>query len=302
MCGCEACVICNEQQRSLNHWHGKKLRREKDNLANERRGRSYQVLRETIEKYQSEIKDGEKHVHRRMWDAAECISCGDVPGQSLPHHSCIIGKCETCNIFKVPLEELECEEPITYNVYRRVDTCSIHGLQFLVRPDESKSKVICTECENMTEMEKAQHKPKPKIKTHKNRIMIREKKKYFMAPGGQYQKSLRKMKFHKYHVKILGKYGCMKGREEEAVSDPSVVSTNRDHGENYQVSADGQIQSEYYAKDQDLSMEGVSVKYYPKDSGGDRTHVFYSYLSDEKHQNAATVAWNIADMSEDLTL
>ena len=77
------------------------------------------------------------------------------------------------------------------------------------------------------------------------------------------------------------------------------ILTNRDHSERYQPSPDGEFQTEHFAKEQSLSMEGCAT-YYHNQLTGKNQLTFYSHLSDEKRQDAGTVGANTRSMLKDL--
>lgn len=130
--------------------------------------------------------------------------------------------------------------------------------------------------------------------------------KEFMAPGGMYEKQMKKMLYHKAHVKLLGKMHMLRHRQKEAAL-LDAVEFQRDHAEKYTPAApNGQIQSEYYGQDVSISMEGAATKFKPlptNNEGVDSTQrrlEFYSHISNDKRQNGNTVYENIRYTLNDL--
>lgn len=194
--------------------------------------------------------------------------------------------------------ESDCNDLISFNVFDSCYGCNIHGFDY-IEIDQEPKKATCTICNMMTDEQKSALKKKPKIFTRKMRARVSEQMCTFIGPGGRYQKQLDKMIYHKFSVKMLGTNYCMKSRREEASNDNGVIMTQRDHAERYSPAPNGEIMSEHFGNDRDMSMEGVTVNLKTSAEAEHKT-VYYSHLSDEKRQDGNTVYENTRSMLYDL--
>lgn len=123
----------------------------------------------------------------------------------------------------------------------------------------------------------------------------------FMAPGGTYERHLDMVYYHKFLVALLSSNICGKARwgKRKECNNDGVIMTQRDHAKQFQPWPNGGIMSEGFGNDRNTSMEGVTCKIKAVNKNKRKT-VFYSHISDEKRQGAATVYTNIKDMLKDL--
>ena len=222
----------------------------------------------------------------------------------LPHFKCVLGDCDECGKYKAPELELTSDTQVSYCLFTNFIKCNVHGADCIETYNETptKKKLRCTKCQSMKPSEATKWKRKgkaPKIQKKKLRSKHVMPMKEFMAPGGMYEKQLKKMLYHKAHVKLLGKMHMIPSRKQEAESK-NCVEFQRDHAERYTpVAPNGQIQSEYYGQDVSISMEGSTATFKPlpdNKEGLDSTcHrvEFFSHLSNDKRQDGNTVYTNI---------
>ena len=171
-----------------------------------------------------------------------------------------------------------------------------------------KEKIyICVLCENMSEDKlNGLKRGPPKIRMVHLCIMIQESIADFMKPGGTYEKNLWKMFRHKVHIKLLGSNFAMKMMYDFSEQNKNVLVCKTDYSEKYQPTYMGEIQSEHFGKDDNVSMEIRIVTYNGKfdgpESGASRRVLSYIVLSADKPQIAATSFVNTQLMIEDIML
>ncbi|KAL7546848.1 hypothetical protein ACHAWF_010174 [Thalassiosira exigua] len=303
MCGCDQCGVPTSLQDSLTRRRHKILANLRRRVKDMRDGRQKERASSHLECYKNEIlADGVLKVQKPS-QAAEAMSCPSITinGVTLPRFCCAIGDCKECQDRYEPSQfESTCDDIIKYEVYSPVHHCNWHGDAFLTTVVEvGKEKRKCTKCMEMTEeeiQEKRKTKKSAKIVSKKYRTAKRDPLKEFVKKGGTYQKGIKAYRAHRWHRKFLGHGVALKAYREYVHKNPRThIVTNRDHANRYQKNADLEYQSEHYAKEQSLSMEGCAADYYNIITGQHQT-IFFSHLSIDPRQDAGTVASNIRTM------
>ncbi len=307
MCACDKCGVSHDIQRSYNIKRMKIIKKLDRDVASMRDGRRKEEFHARIQKYKEEILvNGDLNV-KRMSKAAEGVTCPciSINGLTLPRFACVLGDCTLCNnSYRPNIFEASRDETIKYMLYSPIHQCSWHGEQYLEEIETNgKPKRICTKCENMTTAEieeKRKTSKSAKIFTKQYRSLYVKPLSEFVKIGGVYHNTMKMYRLHRWHRIFLGTDGALKMFRNHLLANPGThMLTNRDHSERYQPSPDGEFQTEHFAKHQSLSMEGCAAYYCNIKTGKDQL-TFYSHLSDEKRQDAGTVASNIRSMLRDL--
>ena len=227
-----------------------------------------------MDQYKKEIlnEDG-KHKHERGMDVADQYGCGericikvkvDDKDYSFPHFSCILGQCDKCDEkdYQAPEFETKCkDETIRYSRFTTHAQCSFHKAMSIQYHD-TKPKVRCGLCEELTEEEKKVKKARIVKKVF--RTIHSELLSEFVAKKGTYAKEMRKMLSHKYRVRLLGKSHKKRTRYKHATKRKNSWKIDRDFSERFLPLPNNQAQHEYFNKDESLGMEGITVYFKPK--------------------------------------
>ncbi|KAL7554297.1 hypothetical protein ACHAWF_018122 [Thalassiosira exigua] len=272
-----------------------------------RDGRSNDELTQRLKIYEAETLDSNIMKIHRASQAIDEITCPSltINGITLPRFHCALGECVNCVDKYTPNAfEASCDDMIKYTLYSHYHQCTWHGDAFLeVVEVNGKPKRQCAQCNEMTEEEKEEKRPtkkSAKINSKKCRSYNRKPMREFVKKGGIYESKLKMYQLHRWHRIFLGKDVALKMFREHVINNPGThLLTNRDHSERYQPSPDGEFQTEHFAKEMSLSMEGCVAHYRNQISGIDQI-TFYSHLSYEKRQDAGIVAENIRQILIDL--
>ena len=106
-------------------------------------------------------------------------------------------------------------------------------------------------------------KKKAKVNTKKWKTLFSETVEDFVKVGGVYQDVLEKYRLHRFHRIFLGPRVALKMiREFTENMNGKVLELQSDYSEKYQPQPDGDFQSQYFNKQNSLSMEGHAARYW----------------------------------------
>ena len=208
-------------------------------------------------------------------------------------------------MYKPTAYKVECVDQIKYCLYVGYHNFSWHadGAIEEYEDDKGRKKHRCTKCLNMSEEEKQkwlkQKKPAT-VSTRKAKTKSSEPLKDFVKAGGVYHDVIKNYRLHRFHRIFLGSRVALKMiREYNKSMTSTTLMLQSDYSEKYQMEPDGQFQSQYFDKQQSLSMEGHAAWYW--DMILNRYVLsYYALLSDEKRQAGGTTAENISRLLADI--
>jgi hypothetical protein len=204
----------------------------------------------------------------------------------IPHFKCILRTCQNCSKYTFQREELalgENDTKISFHVYEKTPMCSEHG----ILPNASKT---CQACDETPEGDsKGMFSARKKLKMLKRPLSVFLKEFYL--------EQLEKYAYHRPHFMLLGKHET--GLDRKNALRPGDIDTTRDYAERLAFEFNDEIMSEGFGNSRSLSMEGCSVRFFPKEAielygetgafDASKTEMnFHSHFSDGKMQNAAT--------------
>jgi len=271
MCVCDKCGVPTEVHESLSLKRSKILTKLKKDVERMPTSRAKTGLVARLKKYESEIMENGKTKFDRASKMVDAMTCPpiEINGESLHKFACAIGDCEVCKVKYEPIEfEAECVKNIKYNLYDSYHNCSWHmdsAIEEYIN-DKGKTKHRCSKCHNMSEEETQkwlkQKKPatvtKRKLKTKYSQPLCE-----FVKVGGVYHNVIKIYRLHRFHQIFLGTRVALKMIRE---FNRSMISTSlmlqSDYSEKYQMEPDGQFQSQYFDKQQSLSMEDHATTYW----------------------------------------
>jgi hypothetical protein len=159
--------------------------------------------------------------------------------------------------------EQECIERISYVVFGTHSKCRYHGDGSMrVKGKES----ICMQCNIIPNKKRGNLKEGIlKVKQVKLWIMQTEPFNKFIGPGGTYEKCIWKMFQHQMHVNLLeSKFGVRICYNHFKHHD-GVMVLEMDYSKRYQSTPMGEIQSENFGRDADVSIKIGTVSFQDKD-------------------------------------
>ena len=242
VCGCETCTISNDLQEYANKARRSLLNEMKAELKDMPDGPLKDAYADKVDNFcKLFFNDDGSPIHKKMWTACDSVGCGSIelPGTDLklPHMRCILGECDDCGKYEAAEEELASDTDVGYIVFTPYVRCSCHGQKYLKNFDE-KPKIRCTKCVKMTEAEKAKWKRRgktPKVSSRRMRTKHIMPMKDFFASDGVYEKQMKKMYYHKSHVKLLGTMHMIKLRKEALDIIVGLLSKKSDHAERWRL-------------------------------------------------------------------
>ena len=300
MCMCVLCGIPNGLVYAIFLVRKKTIARLNQTISNMPDGVVKERKKEEVKKYHAEVIGNDEDHAKRTSTMSCAIMCPPITinGVSIHRFACSVGKCPHCPKYKPHPREAICEDEIKFYLMDSIRRCSWHGDGCL---QQVEGQWCCIRCDAMTKEEKAKVRKKPaRIGNKKFRTLHRKTVKEFVKEGGVLHENLRKYNRHRFHRVFLGQEVGLKMARQYVDNHPQeAICTNRDHSDKYVApDADGEFQLEHFGKDAAVSMEGCAVNYCLPCN----TPVlnFYSHLSEEKRQDAGTVAYNIREMLFDL--
>ena len=308
MCVCDKCGVSHDVQLSVNLVRSRIVKQDQCLIDGMRDGRRKDILREKLNQYKSEIMNENELKIKKPSHAADMLACEplEINGIKVHKFACVVRDCQICKDNYKPIQyEVECDSNIKYCLYIGYHQCTWHGDGFLLEDGNvnGKKKFTCTKCDAMSEEEKEvilRNKKPASINTKKFKTRYKTPLHKFMEKGGVYEEQMKSYLCHKFHRTFLGQGMALKMITDYASENAkTAILTNQDHSERYQPEPDGEFQSQHFGKYQSLSMEGYATTYFNHMKQKTVTN-FYSVLSDEKRQDAGTVAQNIRMVLHDL--
>jgi hypothetical protein len=294
LCGCEICLTARSHQLSLNAWRQRYVKKLKDNadiIEDDSLKRSA-LLR--CQYYKDTVLPNGQNWHSNAKEALKEVQCPALPHTGHPKWACVLGRCQECPKYCIPLEERKYSEnddaSMKFHHYVNFTRCTKHGL--LTRGAKN-----CEQCDNQTES--TTNKKQGKISTRKQLTLLERPIGVFLRDF--YLPSIEKLAYHLPHVIILSKNHC--GAMRRLIFEKFVrsIKTHRDYAERLLAIFDLEIQSSHFGNGRSLSMEGSSVETYLKEeidlylsgeipSTADMTRKleFHSHFSDCSRQDCST--------------
>ena len=241
---------------------------------------------EERKKIAAEIDWYEEHCNLKetVADALNSVHCQVIEDNSnsrgLNHIDCAMGWCKSCPKRKrlkteVALENAKNLPWIRFHTYETVLMCTEHGAL-------NDNLTECSVCSNLEDGEVCG-------KITRARKIVRKHLPFSVFYKDYYLKTLLLFKKHRFLYILLSRNHCGLDRENITTTE---IHTNRDFAERLTLMFNQQCQHEYFSGRATISIEGVSVKYFPA-TGGAKQMDFHTYLSDGKIQNAAVVNLNM---------
>ena len=164
-------------------------------------------------------------------------------------------------------------------MYKNILHCSLHKQRPI---NEVKECSICAALDDST--------AKGTFKLHKQLVLIEETISQFH--NNYYKPAIMKLAFHLPHVKLLGKHHCAAQRKAAFVQRGANmdITLRRDYAERCVERHAIELQCQHFGGNRSLSMEGMAVQHFDNDDTDAQSIVcsYYSHLSDDSKQNAAT--------------
>jgi hypothetical protein len=298
-CGCEVCIISGSMIKDLHVWereHLKKLNRafgqcqtdiihavvaECSGDEQRRLDALLNSARQRLNKFVEEAFD-EEGIHH--WQAPKQVissmTCPPVTvGENDKIHklSCCLGRCNDCPKLVIPQEELDesNNNTITFACYESHSFCRKH----LTLPG---APTKCHHCALLPEKERGKFIRKKQL-TKKVKPIGVFMKDYFVP-------MMERARYHRQKVILLSTNHCGKDRREHWPSVDGCIFTQRDYTEAFALNFTREIQSTGFGDTEQVGMEGVSLSYKGED---DKIHhIWTSFLSDDKRQDARTTLAN----------
>jgi len=194
----------------------------------------------------------------------------------------------------LPFEE-KCKETIKFNVFAHRKYCTKHVDAEISSGADGD---YCSICQHLTEEEKATFKKHAAIKTKKLRVLTSLPMDEFYAVDGHFHTTIREYLFHQLIVTCQSPSFFNKYRKEQFLSEEGkgIIMTVRDHADKWKMCANREIQTEHFVEDQALGIEGAYLEMHVNIGQNGETEqrsMFYSIITDEKAQIAATVHENL---------
>jgi hypothetical protein len=201
LCGCEICLTARSHQLSLNAWrqrYVKKLKENADNIEDVSIKRSARIR---VQNYRETVLPNGLNWHSKPKDALKEVQCPALPDTGHPKWGCVLGRCQECPTYCIPLEERKYSENdeanIKFHHYVNFTRCTKHGL--LTRGAKN-----CEQCDNQEE--NMPNKKKGKVSTRKQLTLLERPIGVFLRDF--YLPSIEKLAYHLPHVIILSKNHC----------------------------------------------------------------------------------------------
>ena len=305
MCQCITCATAKLMQQSLLAYRRSHLKRlekmvaKKGREGNEEAKQHYQ---DRLDAYRSEVMDGEDMKYPDENVVAKALTCASVV-DGIPCWKCVTRECSDCPSLTWPKEESgEYEDggpEISYRKWETRHTCNKNGILPL-------GYTTCHACNDASlddekyEMGKVSSKKRPSRKTEPIEIFL----------PGEYSAAMNEYVWHKYHVLMLS--NSVTGKARKAALRPGSVIGKYDYADRLKCVMNGQAQSDHFGNDIALSMEGAYIHVYSPENvqeyktdqttwnNAELQTEYYSHLSDDKHQNAATTYIHQSKMFKDL--
>jgi hypothetical protein len=243
-------------------------------------------------------------VHADGWDACKQYGCGtrkNIAGHEhmFVPYCCQKGDCLKCEeIGYTPppfeLEHIDMREIIQFSKFISLSRCTVpgHGGFHLEKFDE-EPKLQCVWCEDMSKKYPGwKKKNNSKVVTRKTRQLFHQSFREYIGKNGDYARGMKKMFRHKQNVILLGKKMKSDPREQYVkLMDGKAIMLVRDFMEKMGISANNEMQFQYFMKSISLGGEGISV--YLRRPGKDKYETrLYTVLSTEKKQDGRIVYCN----------
>ena len=302
LCACEICVSAETLQSSLNYWRLKNIKRLDYMVSNRLRCRGGVSFQKDVSAYKEEILVDGSLIHKKASQAAFDTFCSFSNNPlKLPRWHCVLQCCNQCPPLVYPSEEKKSDPnvpKIKFHIYKNISKCNIHG-DIPILNDES-----CKQCELFSS-----ESPKGKIYSKKELVLCEEPIDVFHKEF--YRPAITKLAYHLSHVSILGTNHVIATRRDALNRHMKYkdIKCRRDYAERLSAAFDTQTQSEYYGSKASLSIEGVAIEYYKEREEGlvenfqnesELKGAFFSYISDDSKQDAATTYMHSSNMLDEL--
>ena len=293
MCGCEVCIIMDQQHRSANSYRLKLLRKLEKDAAATRGARSTRSNETSVairraDEYKEAIFSNGSHLYPRPKDALGAIMCPMPEGHDTPRMRCILRRCTDCPEYTIPREELALgrDDPgISFHIYQNYSRCTYHS----ILDDTAK---FCQQCAEIPEGKKKGRFSRRKQLTSLRRPLAEFYRDFYFP-------MLEKYAYHRPHYILLGKYET--GGLRKAALKPGDVDSERDYAESLTLEANNQIQSEHFGDSRNLYLEGCFCRTFKAEvvrlhhdgrleyfTDEDIDTAFHCHLSDDNTQNASS--------------
>ena len=314
MCACETCQTMNDLHVAYTAKRRKLVARAEVKLKDmPERSRADRREKFTLEKDLKEYREAtfirvegraDKPVHADGWAACSQYGCGarkSIEGHNyrfIPY-CCQKGDCVKCNeVGYIPprfeTTVVDEREMIQFSKFTTVSRCTVpgHGT-FHIEPFDEEPKLRCVWCEREEEKTPGwKEKNKAKVSVKKTRQLFQQPFREYISKDGDYARSMKKMFRHKQNVILLGK--DMKTTPREAYikkKEGKAIMLVRDFMEKMGISANNEMQFQYFMKSISLGGEGISV--FLRRPGEDKYETrLYTVLSTEKKQDGRIVYCN----------
>ena len=304
-CGCERCVIGDELIESVRHNRTRLIKEESERIENMPNTRARREAEIALEEYKSAILIEGKHKYLRIRDVTKDICCERilVNERYLPKFRCAIGLCKDCPKYKPLPFEKNRKDHIRFNIFASRKYCTKHIQAIIDCPIDDDP--YCTECKSMTFKDFSSFNKTPQIKSKKMRIQTSMPLDEFYKENGFYHKVVKEYLFHQLIVTCQSPSFFNKYRRQQFLSEDGygTLMTVRDHADKWKMCANREIQTEHFVEDQALGIEGIYLELHVdvgEPGKKELRSMFYSVISDEKAQVAATVHENLRMMIDDL--
>jgi len=310
MCGCETCITGQNLLQSLKAYRVRVLRNLKKQAEEANDGpNKKEAAVKAAEDYEQAICHeitGETNPPT-LQDAIKLVQCPDVEGFNHPKWSCVLRTCKCCPEYNdsIPEHEKQTEQDelttISFDVYVSYTKCSKHGcLQHNAK--------TCTKCER----KKRQNSKFKMGKIRTKKELTRKTTSIGEFHETWFEPAVEALAYHWPHVTMLGKRHCGKCRREAFTQKIRDVFRRRDNAERLKALFNWEIQSSHFGNNRDLSMEGSSIEFIPReawqrycDTGKlpDKKDVimhFHSHLADDSMQDAFTTHAHMCVLVQEL--
>ena len=233
-----------------------------------------------------------RHIYAKASDIAQATMCAYPRyDHALPDWKCVLRCCDDCPCINITYQETDNQNSdttpsIMFHIYHIIARCTAHGRIPL------KYNKTCYMCKQESSSDESR-----KIYTRKETVITETTISDFNT--SLYIPAIQKLAFHLPHVRILGTNHCGEMRRTDFKRRElfQYFLCRCDYDERVVAIFAHQIQSEYYGVNISVSIEGILLEPFstlPQPNinsttpSNQRHSVFYSFLSDDSKQYAAT--------------